>query len=217
MKWAVEGIIFDFDGVLVDTARDISNATNYVLRNLGLKELPTETVVGYIGGGIEPLLRRSLGNRADELFEKALPMYKKRYNEHCCEETVTYPRVIEVLDYCRATQKKMGIATNKAEVMTQQIVRGLQLEQYFQVVVGPDSVTHRKPHPEALNLIMERLDVQPSRTVMVGDSTSDILAGKAAGTITCGVTYGYGKPEDIRGAQPDFIIDHPEEFMSYIH
>ena len=87
---------------------------------------------------------------------------------------------------------------------------------YFQVVVGPESVVHRKPDPEAVNKILMRLEIPASKALMIGDTRADILAGKAAKTVTCGVTYGFGSLEEIQRAEPNLIIDDIIELTGHI-
>lgn len=216
MTWTADLIIFDFDGVLADTGPDIANAANYVLKQLNLPELPPKTIIGFIGGGAEPLVRQCLGNRAGDLFDEALSLFKKRYSEYPFVDTAAYPGVPEILEHYHAAGKTMAIATNKTEAVTRKILEGLHLAAYFQVIVGPDSITHRKPHPEALNRIIAQVGGLPAKTVMMGDTEADILAGQAAGVLTGGVTYGYGSPEEIQKARPDFLIDQIAELKNYI-
>jgi 2-phosphoglycolate phosphatase len=216
MTWTTDLIIFDFDGVRADTGPDIANAANYVLKQLNLPQLPPETIISFIGGGAEPLVRQCLGNRADELFDKALALFKKRYSDYPFVDTVAYPGVPELQAHYRAAGKTMTIATNKTEAVTWKILEGLHLTAYFQVIVGPDSITQRKPHPEALQRIIAQVGGIPAKTVMIGDTEADILAGQSAGTITGGVTYGYGKRSEIEAARPDFIIDEISSLLNFI-
>jgi len=215
MTWTTDLIIFDFDGVLADTGPDIVNAANYVLQQLNLPQLPPATIIGFIGGGAEPLIRQCLGRRT-ELFDEALALFKQRYNAYPCVDTVAYPGVVEVLEHYHAAGKIMTIATNKTEAATRKILAGLNLADYFQMIVGPDSITHRKPHPESLNRIMAQVGGVPAKTVMIGDTEADILAGQAAGTVTAGVTYGYGSAAEIEQARPDFIMGRITELKNYI-
>ncbi len=213
----MQTIIFDFDGVLANTGADIANAANFVLRQMKLKELPPETIAGFIGGGAEPLMRRCLaGQQAEELLEPALQMFKARYATHYFQDTTCYPGVSSLLEQLHTAHKNMAIATNKVEQLTRGILTGLHIDHYFQAVVGPDSVTHRKPHPEALQRILTHLNTAPSAAIMIGDTAADILAGKAAGTVTCGVTYGYGSRKEIEEARPDFIIDEITSLIGII-
>lgn len=215
-KHAVDTIIFDFDGVVVDSGKDIANAANYMLQQFGMAPLPPSQIVSYIGGGAEPLVRRCLGERADELFAEALPLFKKRYGDYSFVETDLYPDAHGVLQTLHEAGKRMAIATNKLEPLTHLILKGLDIAPYFAVVVGPESVSNRKPDPEALHIILRHIPTPPERTLMIGDTAADILAGKAAGTVTCGVTYGFAPRAEIEAAEPDFIIDRLPELLDYI-
>lgn len=216
MKKNFDTIIFDFDGVLVDTSRDIANAANYVLKSLGLDEQDPQVIGGYIGGGAEPLLRKCLAEKQEELIKEALPIFSKRYSEYYCIETYLYPEVKEVLEQLRKRNMLMAIATNKVERLTHGILQHFNIQSYFQVVVGPESVVNRKPHPESVIKILERLNCGPEVALMIGDTSADILSGKAAGASTCGVTYGFGSLEDLHSAQPDFMIDRLDDLMNLI-
>ena len=216
MKYSVDTLIFDFDGVLVDTGPDIANAVNFTLRSFDLAEQPPATIIERIGGGAEVLMRRCLAERSEELLSQALPIFIQRYAEYCCVDTCLYPGVKTVLDHYQAAHKHMAIATQKNEVITQTIQKGLGIATYFEVIVGPETVTHRKPHPESVQRILEKLGTEPQRTIMIGDMVSDIQTGKAAGTLTCGVFYGYGAQDDIRAALPDIALENLTQMLDWI-
>ncbi len=216
MKWQIETIIWDFDGVLADTWKDIANATNFVMESLGRAQIPPGVIAGYIGGGAEPLLRQCLADRAEELLPQALPLFAQRYREYGCVETALYPGVREFLGKCRQAGYRMAINTNKFETLTQEILRRMDIQDYFQVMIGLESIKRKKPDPESVNVILERMGTPPAQALMVGDTWMDIGAGKAAGTVTCGVTYGYGKPGELEEAKPDFIVNRLEEMLDNI-
>lgn len=204
----IDTIVFDLDGTLVDASPDITAATNFVLRQIGREALTRETVAGYIGGGAEVLWRKVLGAQADALLPVALPLFMDRYTAYPCEESYLYPGARELLISLQAADIRMAIATQKAEEITTTILKQLNIEPYFSVVVGPESVKRRKPDPESVLLILERLQAFPRHTLMVGDTPADIRAGKSAGVLTCAVTYGYGRPADLTAENPDFVLDH---------
>lgn len=206
-KIAIDTLIFDFDGVLVETGTDIANAANDTLAELGLARLPTLVVISYIGGGAENLMRRCLGDRSGDLLAQALPSFVQRYRQNCCIHTHLYPGVAEALAHYARAGKTMTIATQKVEAITHSILNGLGAADFFQLVVGPESVTHRKPHPEAVLKILEATNTSPERALIIGDMVSDIQAGKAAGVFTCGVTYGYGAVDELAAAEPDLLLD----------
>jgi phosphoglycolate phosphatase len=216
MKKSFSTIIFDFDGVLVDTSRDISNAANFVLKSVGLEEQDPVLIGSYIGGGAEPLLRKCLGDKQEELISQALAIFSQRYSEYFCVETSMYPDVVNVLEYLRHRRKIMAIATNKVERLTHGILENFNIQSYFQLVIGPESVVHRKPHPECVLKILEHLGCDARESLMIGDTSADILAGKNAGTSTCGVSYGFGSMTELQSANPDIIIDRLEQLTQWV-
>ncbi|MHB1127310.1 MAG: HAD family hydrolase [Bacillota bacterium] len=216
MKWTVETIIFDLDGVIIDSGPDIANAANLVLGHFGLAELPSEKIVSFIGGGVEPLVYKCLGEKNDKLYEQALPLFKQFYKENCCKDTKLYPGVAEILHYYNKMGKKMTIATNKTEAITEQILQGLGVMHFFQIIVGPDSLTKRKPDPEGILCILQQTGSAKDKSVIIGDSATDVAAGKAAGIITGAAAYGFGSISDLENEKPDFTIKKAAELVQYL-
>jgi phosphoglycolate phosphatase len=215
-SYQVDGLIFDFDGVLVDTAEDIASAANRVLQQYGMRAVPVGIVRRYIGGGAEALMRRVLPEAPEARLREATALFKTKYGECYDVQTSLYPGVEEVLEHYLAAGKRMAIATNKGEHLTEGLIRKLGVHGYFGLVIGPESVAHRKPDPEAVELILKHWRVGPERTLLIGDTADDILAGKAAGTVTVGALYGYGAERDIRGARPDLVIRSIRELPGLI-
>lgn len=199
-------LIFDLDGTLLDASPDIAAATNYILRQIGWPELPVETVASYIGGGAEALWRRVLGDQADTLMPTVLQPFIDRYAAYPCVESSLYPGAPDLLQFLQSAGVRMAIATQKGEKITANILKELDIAGYFSVVVGPESVSRRKPDPESVLLILDRLRSQPHKALMIGDTAADILAGRSAMVHTCAVTYGYGRKAELEAAQPDYVI-----------
>jgi phosphoglycolate phosphatase len=211
-------VIFDFDGVLIDSSKDIANAANYTLRTFGFDPIPYDIIVNFIGGGAEPLVRKCLEYyAADTYFDTAIKLFKRYYSQHFMDETRLYPRAKEVLKECYSKGLKIGLATNKVENITVKLLEKLDIIQYFEIIVGPTMVEHRKPHPEAIKKILYHFSLPACKAVIIGDKQEDIFAGKAAGTLTCGVTYGFGKLEEILNAKPDFIINRIDELLELLN
>lgn len=207
----IDLVIFDFDGVLVDTADDIAVAANVVLERYGMPAASRERVRAHIGGGAEALIRRLLPDSSDEVFREATALFKATYTDAYDVHTTLYPGASETLEGLFAAHKAMAIVTNKMETLAGALVRKLGVERYFNLVVGPESVTRRKPDPEAIDLVLSRLGLSAERTLMIGDTAVDILAGKAAGTHTCGALYGYGPQSEIEAVAPDYLIRSIQE------
>ena len=216
MKTIIDTVIFDFDGVLVHTGPDIANAANYALRINHLPELSEDTIISYIGGGAEMLMRRCLKKEAEALLPKALPEFAHYYNEHCCVDSYLYPEVLSVLKQLKEAGKCLAIATQKNEATAQKMIEQLGISDYFDCIVGPESVKNRKPHPESVIRILENTSTPADRAIFIGDMPTDIQAGNAAGVYSCGVLYGYGTEEAIRAAIPDFIISHLSQLLDWI-
>lgn len=200
-----ELLVFDLDGTLVDSKRDLADSVNRALREFGVPALPRETIYSYVGNGAMTLLRRSLGPRREEMLPAVLSFFLDDYRDHLLDTTVPYPGVEETLDRWHG-RYRMAVLTNKPVDMTRTILEGLSLSRHFPEVRGGDSFPNKKPHPEGLLALVDAFGTVPSRTLMVGDSVNDVLAGKAAGTATCGVTYGLGA-EGFALHPPDFTVD----------
>lgn len=204
-KRSIDLLIFDLDCTLADTKFDIAQATNFALECLGLPKLPVETIYGYIGNGVEKILDRAVTQERKDLRKQALALFTEHYDRHLLDHTHLYPHVRETLEYFK--QKKKAVATNKTMNFTSKMLEALGIHPYFDMILGGDSTERTKPNPEPLRKILNRLHISPAQGAMVGDSVNDVSAGKQAGMITCALTYGLGKREDLVKAGPDFLLD----------
>ncbi len=212
MKSGIEAdlFIFDLDGTLIDSRIDIANALNHTLARLGLPPVTPEEVRERIGRGIRALLRASLGQRQD-LVEEAYPIFLDFYSNHLLENTHLYPGVEDTL---RKIGARKAIVTNKLLRLTEEILEGLGISDYFDTVLGGDSLPERKPSPLPIQWTLERNGVRRERAIIVGDSPLDIEAGKRAGIRTCGAAYGYNNRETLLSAGADWIVESFPEILS---
>ena len=209
MKREIDLVMFDLDGTLADTGQDLASAVNYVRSHLRLEPLYDRDV----GRGVEHLLRSSLPESYQERFQEVMELFLKRYENHLLDATVLYPSVVETLDYFQ--KKKRVVVSNKLHRLTLSILRGLGIEPCFDAVLGGDSAPQKKPDPEPLHQVLATFRVIPGKALMVGDGGTDIEAGKRAGVVTCGVTYGLGKSAELIAAKPDFLIDDLRQLTEY--
>jgi phosphoglycolate phosphatase len=209
-----ELLIFDLDGTLVDTRRDLANAVNHVLRHLGKDELDLETITSYVGDGVRKLLERVLGNTTAEEVEKARQYFRQFYAEHLADFSQLYPGIREVLDYF--SKKKKAVISNKPQEFTEALLQRLDIHDYFEMIIGGKPEIKLKPDPEAIQMILQTLKIPPIRSIIIGDGENDILAGKAAGIATCAVTHGFRPEEKLLALQPDFVIHDPPELISLV-
>ncbi len=204
MKKKIELIMFDLDGTLVDSMKDIANAGNFTLKNFGLKTKSVQEITSYVGEGREHLVKKLLGDKPGFLKE-AISVFGEYYKKHSMDNSTLYPNVKEMLEYFKDKKKAVVSNKNREEVVSN--LKSLAIYDYFENIIGGDEVERRKPSQFHLCKTMQMLRVDKGKSIMVGDMDIDISAGKNAGILTCAVTYGVSKKEDIIRAKPDFIID----------
>ncbi|MDP3296768.1 MAG: HAD-IA family hydrolase [Thermodesulfovibrionia bacterium] len=203
-------LIFDLDGTLADTSKDITDAVNYALKPFGVKPLSVSEIKAMVGSGITKLIESLIpGERDFSAKEEAVKRFLEYYSIHLLDYTKPYPQVKETLSKLGAYKK--AVISNKREVLSKRVLEGIGLLKFFDIVLGSDSVSERKPSPVPIFELLKRFGVSKDEAVIIGDSNYDIEAGKAAGIKTIAVTYGYRDREVLKGA--DFIIDNFGEIL----
>ncbi len=216
-RFPAKAILFDLDGTLIDSVPDLTAAVNFTLAQLGRPPKSPNQVAVHVGNGVRVLLERVIGNpegTRETVLDKAQKFFEEYYREHCLDQTSVYPGVKETLAHFHS--KPMAVVTNKPEEFSRKILEGLGLDSPFKVILGGDSLPVRKPRPEPLWEAARRLEVAPAEAIVVGDSAIDIQAGKAAGMMTCGVSYGLTKKENLELEKPDRLIDRFSELKDIV-
>lgn len=212
----IKTIIFDLDGTLIDSLGDIVSAVKKTLEHFNLPLLEDEVIGSYVGQGMELLIKRSIGEENMNRFDEMLEFYRIKYKEECINSTVLFKGVRKVLDKLKAKNINIALATNKSVGLTEIILNNLHIYECFDVVMGPESVKNRKPDREVVDKIIERLGASYDSTLIVGDSKFDVLCGKNAGILTCGVTYGIGSVQSLIDSEVDFLICDIEKLLLLI-
>jgi phosphoglycolate phosphatase len=183
-------LVFDLDGTLIDSRLDLIHSVNAMLRFLDRPELPGDVVASYVGDGAPMLVRRALGDPQDEAFlERGLQYFLDYYREHKLDFTHLYDGVSEALQALRP--RIMSVLTNKPVVPSRAIVDALGIGGFFASVYGGNSFSTKKPDPQGLLAILQETGMAPEESLMIGDSSIDIVTGRNARLWTCGVTYGF--------------------------
>lgn len=208
MNWP-KAIIWDLDGTLVDSAPDIATALNTVLNEQGHNSCTIPKVRTMIGGGVAKLIERAFRSSRTELdaagAEALLPRFMEIYNRCATDKTSLSPAAERVLNYFYHAGVKQGLCTNKPEAVTRTILHSLDIHGFFTSIIGGDSTTQRKPHPLPLQTVMKQLGVTTTECIMIGDSSADVGAARAAGVPVILVPDGYtGAPAESLGA--DFVL-----------
>lgn len=213
-----DAVLFDLDGTLADTAPDLGNAVNQLLREEARSEQLLATLRPFTSHGVRGLLRAGFGiTPADPDYERLAQRFLAIYADRLCAETRLFPGISELLDALEALQLDWGVVTNKRRRFTEPLVARLGLTPRTTCIVSGDSTAQAKPSPLPLLHACALLGCPPERTLYVGDDQRDIVAGRAAGCLTVAVSYGYlgdGGPLTTWGA--DLIIDHPAELAAFL-
>jgi len=196
---AVRALIFDLDGTLIDSKRDLIFSVNAMLEEMGREQLHEDTISGYIGHGAPQLVGQALGNGATEAErERALKYFLAYYEDHKMDSTCAYPGVPEALEKLAAFP--MAILTNKPVRISVRILDGLGLAKYFRAVYGGNSFETKKPDPLGALTILRDLGAAPAEAMLIGDSEVDVQTARNAGTFAAAVNYGFGTHD--RAAHP---------------
>ena len=208
-------LIFDLDGTLVDSKKDLTASVNYIRHQFDLPILTEGEIARFIGNGALMLIRRALGDQATEAnVQTALQMFLSYYRAHMLDSTRLYWGVRETLD--RLTDCKLAVLTNKPIHFRCAMLDGLGIYRHFTSIYGGNSFDHKKPDPVGVYQILSDTKGHRERTWIIGDSAVDVRTGRNAGIRTCGVTYGYAT-ETFKDAPPDFMIDNFCDVEALVH
>ncbi len=203
-------IVFDLDGTLVDSRRDLANAANALVTELGGTPLSEEAVGNMVGEGAAVLVRRALAaSGLDPEQTGALPRFLDLYDERLTEHTRPYEGILAILQALRA-RATLAVLTNKPQAATEKLLAGLDLRPFFQDVVGGDTPLGRKPDPAGLRELARRAGASFQTTTLVGDSPIDLETGRRAGCEVVLVRYGFGF-RDVALRRSERTIGDPSE------
>lgn len=229
----INAVAFDLDGTLVDSLPGLADAIDNALYAVELPTAGEIRVKNWIGNGADVLVERALTWAIQEKkmldeqkaantgmpvadhvavpeAERAFMMRKlfdRFYAESVEQGSTLFPGVAETLAALKEKGLKLGLVTNKPTPFVRPLLASLEIERYFDLVIGGDDVQQKKPHPEALLRLLEKFELQPEQLLFVGDSRNDILAAQAAKCPSVGMTYGYNYGEAIGQSNPDEVFD----------
>ncbi|MDD5330821.1 MAG: phosphoglycolate phosphatase [Sulfuricella sp.] len=218
---SVKAVVIDLDGTLLDTAPDIAEAAQRMLRDLGMAPVGLEKIQSFIGNGIANLVKRALtgdmrGQPDQALFARALPLFEKHYEEVLTRETRLYPGVMAGLNALRDAGFPLVCVTNKAERFTLPLLAAMGMRDYFDLVLSGDSLPRKKPDPLPLRYAAIYYEAEPKDLLLVGDSLNDSQAARAAGCAVALLPYGYNGGRDVREQDCDAVIESLPEVLKLI-
>lgn len=211
-------LLFDLDGTLVDSLPDLQTALNEMLRGFGGRELTAGEVRQMIGDGSRALVTRALGETGTVVeLDRAHSRFLALYEAAPTARSRLYPGVVDTLTALRASGARLAVCTNKPQSGTLGVLQGFGIAGYFDVLLGGDAVSFKKPDPRHLLTAIERLGATPGEAVMIGDNEHDYAAARAAGVPVLMVRYGYLRvPAESLAPEAwlDCFADLPDALMN---
>lgn len=204
--------LFDLDGTLVDTSIDLGRATAYVLETYGRPAKWTDKdYLSFVGNGAKKLIDRAFEHTLDDAqLNKALDVFKLKYNQILLDNAEIYEGIKPSLDFLKKQGIKLAVVTNKPHECAVKMVETLFGKDFFDVIVGAREDVAKKPDPFTTNFALEKLNMKPNEAIFFGDSDVDVLTAKNAGVEAVGCSWGFRSFECLFAASPSVIIDHPK-------
>ncbi|MCT8573529.1 phosphoglycolate phosphatase [Glaesserella parasuis] len=214
---------FDLDGTLVNSLPDLALSLNSAFAEVGLPQAPEELVLTWIGNGADVLFAKGMEwtGKSDDFSQEELAQIKRRfgyfYGENVCNISKLYPNVKETLEALKAQGYILAVVTNKPTKHVLPVLQAFKIDHLFSEALGGQSLPQIKPHPAPLYYLCGKFGLYPHEMLFVGDSKNDILAAKAAGCKSVGLTYGYNYNIPISESEPDYVCEDFAEILKVIH
>lgn len=212
-------IVFDLDGTLADTAGDLMGALNAVLAQDDIAPLPVDQARLMLGAGGRALIERGYAAAGRAVtkphLEELFRLFIAHYEAHIADHSALFPGALAAMHRLQQTGFGLAVCTNKMEHASRKLLNALGVERMFRAICGQDTFAFSKPDPRALTLTIERAGGDAGRSIMVGDSITDIATAKAAGIKVVAVDFGYtDKP--VTELDPDRVISHFDELEAAV-
>ena len=209
-------ILFDLDGTLVDSVPDLGWCGNEMLRRLGMPPRELGDARRWVGNGVERFVKRFLTGEMEaepdaDLFTRGLDLFETLYADNVSDRSVLYPGVAESLRRLSQRDLHLACVTNKPEPFTSALIAAMGLSDFFELVVAGNTTARKKPDPMPLHYAAEHFSLEYAECLMVGDSSNDVKAARAAGFAIVCVPYGYNHGIGIEKSKPDLIVENLTE------
>ena len=211
-------IIFDFDGTLGDTRRNIVTTMQMTIAELGLPSRSDSECVSTIGLPLYGCFEALYPNMDKTIIQQCTDTYRRIFQENLQNiKPQTFPKVVETLSALKEQGFLLAIASSRSHASLVELTQNLGISDVISYLIGADDVKKAKPNPEPVLNVLEVLGYEATQTLVVGDMNVDILMGVNAGTKTCGVTYGNGTKRELEEAGADYIINSIDELIEIVN
>lgn len=209
-------LIFDLDGTLLNTIDDLADSANHILGQLGFPTHSTDKYKYFVGNGIPKLIERCLPTDRQDCKEKALRMFLEYYSLHSEDKTAAYDGIPELLSAAKQKGIKLGVITNKAHSIAQQVVPHFLGDGVFDYIRGLDDTIKAKPCPNGALDVADKLGVKPDEVLYIGDSGVDMQTAVNAGFTPCGVLWGFRTREELLENGAVYFAEKPSDILNLI-
>ncbi len=209
--------IFDLDGTLADTIESMAYSANKVLAELGLETQPSEHFKYFAGDGAKELCKRCLRAAGDEecvRYEEMCKRYKEYFSQYCLYKAEPYEGILELLEEMKRQGKKITVLSNKPHLQAIDVIAGIFGKDCFDYVQGQMDDIPRKPDPTGALYIASKFGAEPQECLYIGDTSTDMQTGKAAGMFTIGVLWGFRTREELEEHHADRIVESPADIVA---
>lgn len=211
-----KGCIFDLDGTLVNSLKDLALTTNKVLESHGLPTHDIELYKQLVGNGVKKLMERALPLENQDILEECLEQFHEIYEEHCLDYSCPYEGIKELVDWLYENDYRLAVVTNKPHHIAVKIVEKL-FPNRFITILGQQNLYPIKPHPESTLIALMAMKISKEECYFIGDSNVDIQTGYEADMDTIGVSWGFRGRVELENEGATYVVDDPKEIKEIIH
>lgn len=217
MKKQYDLIIFDLDGTLVDSSKDITQTINCLANKYGFQQKSNEFVKSKIIGGARNILLECFGHENKTLIDhELLERFNQNYTNNCHVFSELYPGTRELIKYYYEKHKVLAMATYKTRTATEKILQIFNIDHYFNIVITADDVENPKPNPECIKKILKISDIQKEKAILIGDAKLDFTTANNAGIDICTVTYGFEDKGNLIDINPTYMVDRARDIKNFV-
>ena len=215
----MKACIFDLDGTLTNTLDSMTYSVNATLREMGLSEITKEQCKSFVGNGARVLIEKSLrisGDPDAERLDEGMAIYGRIFDENCTYHVTPYEGICQILSDLKKEGVKLAVLSNKPDQQTVKVVHEIFGEDVFDYAQGQIENIKRKPEPDGIYCLLEKMNVTKEECLFVGDSEVDVKTGKNAGLKTICVLWGFRDRKTLEAAGAQVMIDRPEELLQFV-
>ena len=209
-------VIFDFDGTLLVTLEDLTDAVNYALEAYKMPLRTIEEVRNFVGNGVRNLMLQAVPDgEKNPSFEEIFSLFKEYYGEHCNDKTGPYKGILELMEELRKQGYVMGIVSNKIDSAVKEL-NSMYFADYIQVAIGEKEGVQRKPAPDTVFAALQELGMEKETAIYIGDSEVDLATARNAGIPCISVLWGFREREFLEECGADMFAETPKDISDFL-